>query len=284
MSINKIWLSGLVAAFLSLGAVRGEGPPVPYDNPGDPVIAPPAGETAPVPPGTTANLSDWILYPRCPACCGPVGGNGPIGEEVYLRSGFDYTVGGDTFGKGLDTGWVIEGGARTLFFNPERDAAWAVDLGVSNIHNGSADRSRTFALFNLPTPTNNPGAAPPANPTLVSIRDLNRTYVNLSLGRERYLWGCADGAPGQPNLRIGVDFGGRYGTEKLEVTQITHRTDTIAGMFVSAHSDLEFPCGACVFQAGIRTEWGYTWADVLQRQNNSDVQDIQLLFTFGARF
>ena len=57
-----------------------------------------------------------------------------------------------------------------------------------------------------------------------------------------------------------------------------------AGVFLAVHSDLEIPCGCCIFQAGLRSEYGYTWADILQRQNNSDVQDINLLFNLGLRF
>ena len=50
------------------------------------------------------------------------------------------------------------------------------------------------------------------------------------------------------------------------------------------HSDLEIPCSCCIIFAGIRGEYGYVWSDVLQRQNNSDIQTINLLFTLGTRF
>jgi hypothetical protein len=118
----------------------------------------------------------------------------------------------------------------------------------------------------------------------VAIRDLNRTYVNLAVGREWYLWGSADCGKPDVNWRVGFDVGGRYGTENLEVTQFNHFTDTIAGVFGSIHSDLEVPCGCCIFQAGIRAEYGYTWGDILQNSTNSDVQDINLLVTAGIRF
>ena len=83
---------------------------------------------------------------------------------------------------------------------------------------------------------------------------------------------------------MGVDVGGRYGTEKLEVTNFRHLTDTNAGVFLAVHSDVEIPCGCCIFQAGLRSEYGYTWSDILQRQNNSDIQDISLLVNLGLRF
>jgi hypothetical protein len=47
---------------------------------------------------------------------------------------------------------------------------------------------------------------------------------------------------------------------------------------------VEIPCHCCVFTAGIRTEYGYTWCDILQSQNRTDVQDINLLITVGVRF
>ncbi len=294
MNMKRIGLGGLLATLLCLGAVRAEDMPAP--SPGAsgslfaaaPAAAPPAVGPAPLlPPGPAvpipAQPSSWMDYPRCLGCCGPIGGNGPIGYEVYVRNGLDFALGGNTFGARMDAGWDIEAGARTLFFNPEDDAAWAVDLGVSNIYNSSRDRNTTYTLLNLrdkATNTNIPS-------TVVTVRDLNRTYFNVSGGREWYLWGPADAAncdKPETNLRVGVDVGGRYGTEKLDVTNFHHLTDVNAGVFLAVHSDLEIPCGCCILLAGLRSEYGYTWADILQRQNNSDVQDISLLFNLGVRF
>ncbi len=55
-------------------------------------------------------------------------------------------------------------------------------------------------------------------------------------------------------------------------------------MFVGLSSDVEIPCGCCTFLAGMRGEWGYNWADILQHQNSSDLQDVNILFTAGVRF
>ena len=35
---------------------------------------------------------------------------------------------------------------------------------------------------------------------------------------------------------------------------------------------------------GVRLEWDYTWMDILQHQNNSDLQDINLILNTGFRF
>jgi len=116
----------------------------------------------------------------------------------------------------------------------------------------------------------------------VTTRSLNRTFFNLGFGREYYFMG----APQADNWtwRAGFDAGGRYGSTKLEMHEIQHRTDTIAGIFVAAHSDVEIPYGCITLIAGMRLEWDYTWTDVLQSHNNSDVQDINLLFNLGFRF
>jgi hypothetical protein len=115
---------------------------------------------------------------------------------------------------------------------------------------------------------------------------------------------CQDAA-----LRVGLDAGGRWGSSKIQLNDrlipknllvfpqnqeqfrnlvtpgfTPHRTDVIGGTFISFHSDLEFPCGPCIFQVGFRAEYSYTWSDILQRQNDADVQDFLLMLNLGARF
>src|SRR5262249_48141453 len=135
------------------------------------VVRPGEGPTPPGAEGVAPKaeapkgLSDWILYTR-PECCGPIGANGPINTELYIRTGPCLPVGGGIFGHTLKTGWMIDGGGRSLFFNPQLDAAWTIDLGVSNIYNQGQ-----HADIKIPIPTS-PTATTPA-----SIRNLNRTTV-----------------------------------------------------------------------------------------------------------
>jgi len=280
MSGKSFGLAVLVAVVLGLGPARSQ----------QPASAPPGAmtngamtngdATAGAPPAARPGLSRWILYDREPGCCGPVGHDGPIGYEIYLRSGASFPVGNSGLGGALDTGWVIEGGARTLLFNPAADAAWTIDLGLGNIYNRVGDRSVQFPLKNIPSSTSPTGAAD----VTVTGSDLNRTYVYLAGGREWYLWGSAEQDGCNGNWRVGVDVGGQYGTEKLDLNEIQHQTDTIGAVFVAVHSDVEFPCGACIFQAGLRLQYTYTWSDILQVQNNADVQEFTLQGTFGIRF
>jgi hypothetical protein len=161
-----------------------------------------------------------------------------------------------------------------------------VDLSLSNINNTGKNPNQSVILHNVivPGPASVFGTATNVSvPSLaVSTRALNRTFVNLGGGREMYLYGAPD-AEGL-TWRVGIDGGGRYGSAKLEMHEIKHRTDTIAGMFVSLHSDVEIPYGCITLLAGFRIEWDYTWMDILQIQNNSDLQDLNLLFTAGIRF
>jgi hypothetical protein len=379
MSVKKVCLATLVTALLGLGAVRGQSSepspspsatPTPggllSGTPGAPGTPPGYLSTRPADttgatgdltqPGQPVNLclSDWIVGPHGPGCCGPVGGCGPIQEELYLQSGLDFPFSDGVFGHTLKSdGWVIQGGGRTLFFNPEQDAAWVVDLSISNVRDEGRNPTYEIPLHHILVPTatasNVPGVANSAivefvpraflnklatektiqklNPQIknfkkyhgqplllhtgtggapntiaaegVSVADLNRTFFNVGFGRDWYLFGeaptylnrgCGSGCGdngcgcGGPVWRVGVDGGGRYGTAKVELHEVRHRTDTIAGVFIGAHSDVEVPCGCCIFQAGVRLEWDYTWMDIFQEHNDADLEGINLLFTIGTRF
>jgi hypothetical protein len=347
MSAKSVCLGGLVAAFLGAGLARAQvnqspsvggemgGLDVSPTNPGAIIsdspklpgnvpfysgpqsLQTPGSAGANPPPAARATLSSWILYPRSAGCCGPTGGNGPIAEELFLNVGPSFNIGGGILGNALDTGWDIEGGARTLFFNTACDAAWTVSFSVSNINNHAGDQTEkvnvtglttgqtgivsTSATTGLPTINTLRALQFGINPTLLdgttsqvlgnfplTVRSLNRTYANLGVGRDWYLWGPAHvegiSAGELPNLRVGVEVGGRWGTEELEVNETTRRMDTIGGTYFAIYGDVEYPWHCCVFTAGLRTEYGYTWTDILQHQNRTDIQDLNVLLTLGVRF
>ncbi len=313
MRAKAVCIAGLVAASLGLGIARGQNPSpsvggvmsgletnpsnpgailndaprVPGNVPfytGPQSLEPPGANNIPPPPQT--QQTSWILYPRWPGCCCPKGLNGPICEELFLNVGPSFNVSGGVFGHELGTGWDIEGGARTLLFNPECTADWRVSFSVSNINNHASDQTQHVTLLNVPIQTSLGIANLPS--ASVTLKSLNRTYANLGFGHDWYLWGPAhvEGiSHGElPNVRVGVEGGGRYGTEMLRVNELRHLTDTIGGLYVALYADYEHPWHCCVFTAGLRVEYGYTWDDILQHQNPSDVQDINLLVTAGVRF
>jgi hypothetical protein len=294
MNGKKSWLGSLAVVLLGLGVVRGQGVNPPVGAPYAPTPMPygsgaPGAPTGPTtdPGGPPPNftLSKWITGEHSPGCCGPLGG-GPIGSEIYLRSGVSFPVGGG-LSSSVKPGWDIEGGGRVLFFNREVDAAWTVDCGLSYIFNPASDKNGPFTLFNVPVQTVN--AVGQATTLMVpnidvTVGNLNRTYVNLAGGREVWLLGTADSSHHDLNVRVGWDVGGGWGTEKMELNELKHRNDIISRLFLSIHTDAEVPCGSCILQAGLRLEYGYTWGDALQSHNNGDNQDINLTATIGVRF
>ena len=280
MSTKIVFPCTLILAVLGGAAVRAQDYRAMPGANAPPLGAQPDAMTAPtavapesVPPlqGAGPGLSQWMIYQR-PDCCGNVGCDGPIYAELYVLTGLEIPAAGHIFGQTLETGWVVQGGGRTLFFNPAMDRDWNVDVSISNIFN-RGQRSDIKAPLNLPGIT---------GPVEVSIRNLNRTYVNAAFGRDWYFTKPPDAWIHR--WRIGLSAGGRLGTEKLKLNETTHRTDVISGLFAVLSADAEIPCGCCTFLAGMRVEYGYTWSDVLQHQNDSDIQDVNFLFTAGVRF
>jgi hypothetical protein len=292
MNFKTFVLCGLMLAGWGLGSAHAQYSKMPTGDKAPTLGSGPSmadgGASALVPSaqqtGGAPMLSDWITYCQ-KGCRFPLGGDGSIQYELYVQPGIVMPIGGSFFGHTLQDGWEIQGGGRTLFFNPQGDAAWTADVSLSNMHNNGqrADLSATLLNTIQQIPTGFGSTIGVQVPSIdVTTRSLNRTFFNLGFGREYYFWG----APQADNwtLRAGFDAGGRYGSAKLEMHEIQHRTDSIAGIFVSLHSDLEIPYGCITLIAGMRLEWDYTWTDILQSQNNGDVQDINLLFNAGFRF
>jgi hypothetical protein len=250
---------------------------------------PPSTTTPPLAP-KVQGLSDWITYTR-PDCCGPIGRNGPIGYELYTRTGWSIPTGGPIFHQGIESGWTIAAGARLLFFNTEADAAWTFDLGLLHSYNHGQRDDLPITLF-IRDNTINPITMQLQNPGTfiqrdVTVRSLHRTYVQLLFGREWYLTGAPDGC--HWNWRAGFDAGGRYGSMRADLDEFRmrsyfRRNDVIGGLLLALHSDVEIPCGCCTFIGGLRLEYGYTWSDIFQVQNDSDLQEVNLLVNLGVRF
>src|SRR5581483_1427443 len=125
-------------------------PPVaPPTSPLPDVIPPPSqapAANAGLPPGTVPD--PWITYTR-PGCCGPIGGNGPVGWEYFLRTGLSIPTGPGIVAESLNAGWRTEIGARSLFFNPANTTAWTTEMGLSYTYNDAGGPNRQFTL-NVP--------------------------------------------------------------------------------------------------------------------------------------
>ena len=240
-------------------------PPVPQETaPAAPAVTPADADTGNE-HGT--GLSRWITYDRENCCIGK-GGGPPIRTELVFRIGPSVPVGGEYFGRNLDTGWMIEGGARALFFNQNWSRAWAVELAISNTHNSGLNPDTIFLDHTINQQ--------------VSVRSLDRTFAGAGIGREWYLWApanCADGC----YFRFGGDFGGRYGAATVKFNEIRHRTQVIEGVYAAIHTDLEIPWGRCTYLAGVRGEYGFTWSNIFA-QRQGDLQDLTVLFNLGVRY
>jgi hypothetical protein len=308
----RVWLSGLLVAFLGLGIVHGQEPsrssgnevlpaPTPERN------SPPANNSSGYAGNGSANalngqgggdaangatnggtpdlnVSSWIAYPRC-NCCGPLGGDGPISAELYARTGVSFPFGPGILNEHTSPGIKVAGGVRTLLFNPTVDAAWTIDLGASTAWYGPAG---------LPTvQIRNPNSAgsPDTHPLVpVTPKSVNQSFLELALGRELYLWGtgaCGCDAAG-PTWRVGWDAGARWGTGRVSLqpntTFIRPRTGTLGGFTVALHSDLEVPHGCCVLFVGLRTEYGWGFGDLLGARNDTDLQTVNVMLNFGFRY
>jgi hypothetical protein len=279
MSAKGLFPGGLILALVICCPAYGQYPSLPKDGA--------ATQSARVPaesPLSLATVLGPVDHPEVvvshdgPNCHGPIGGHGPVLFEAYLRNGVSLPFGGGPLARALDPGWDVQGGLRSLFLNPSLDAAWTVDVSVSNIESQASMHSPVF--LNLLRPDANGDNV--VTPVPITVHHYNRTFVNLAGGREWYLSGPADSSAG--NWRAGFDIGGRWGTSKLDTNELVSKTDAITGVFVAVHSDIEFPCKCCLLYAGVRAEWSYTFCNILQSQNDADVQEANLMFTLGVRF
>ncbi|MFL5245464.1 MAG: hypothetical protein ACJ8FY_25490 [Gemmataceae bacterium] len=284
MNVKRVGLGALLLTLLAVHSLPAQTPALSAADSG-PVL-----RDGPMPPGdmpsltnspaAPSRLSNWIAYTR-PDCCGPIGGDGPIESETYFRAGPSLPIEGPLFGHTLETGWLVQGGARVLFFDPPQESAWTVDFSISNIYNHGQRSNIAVILPFVNVPSNNPFVTTPTTLTNfpVTVHALNRTFVNVAFGQEQYLWGAAN--TNESTCRVGWDLGGRYGSEKLELNELRHRTGVTGGVTFAAHTDVEIPWGKVLLLGGFRLEWDYIWSDVV---HDADVQDLNILLTAGVRF
>src|SRR5437764_388924 len=64
----------------------------------------------------------------------------------------------------------------------------------------------------------------------VTMRELNETFFNLGGGRDWWIWGSANSCDG-PLWRLGFDVGGRYGSGRVRLWELRHRTDVMGGVW-----------------------------------------------------
>lgn len=225
------------------------------------------------PPGAAmqspGRFMGYINYER-PDCCGPVGRDGPIQYELYSRTGPDIPVGGGFLAGQLNTGWMYEGGGRSLFFNSTRDDAWVIDMNFVYQYNHSSTNEDFLLLGNS-----------------VHVSSLQRDYWGLGGGREYYFWKPSDACG--TKWRFGWEAGARWGSARLDLNMagiggtLERVSDSIGNAYASLHTDFEWQCCDCAtLMFGFRAEWDYTWQDIIPYR--SDIMDVNLMVEGGIRF
>ncbi|NBO92058.1 MAG: hypothetical protein EBV06_07050, partial [Planctomycetia bacterium] len=223
------------------------------------------------------SISSWLAYPRSPICCGPVGKHGPIFSEIYTRAGVSVPLGVSRFTNDMNAGFTFTVGSRALLFNSATTNAWVFDFGITNTW-WSITNAPSFDLINVTLPAGSQGLPPTQGDQTVTPIFMHAITLDLSVGKEHYLWGSA-ACDGTSKCRIGYDLGGRYGTSRLDLVALRHRKDAVGGFFTAAHLDMECPYGSCMFYTGARIEYGYLFNDILQRFNDTDLQTINVVFS-----
>jgi hypothetical protein len=288
MSAKHGLAGALALALLAGNAAKAEPPTdLPFIPPPEPIAALQGAPAAPpvemlggppdLPPPSCkaqAYAPDAFLYKPRADCCGPIGGNGPVGTEIYTRAGPSFNLPTNDFGRSLRTGWEVMGGGKTLFFDPSGTRAWVLDLNLGYIYNNGFNNGAVFSH----------------NGNAVTIRNLDRTAVGLGVGRDWFLFGPGyTGGSWAPNFRYGVDGGARWGTSHVDLNveaqpQVYDRVQKIFGAtYAGLHLDAEFPVGAATLLFGVRGEWAYNFLHLLPSQSTS-LHNINVLLTAGVRY
>lgn len=264
-----------------------------------PVVTPPAqptptdtltGTPMPLVPDAVkgAVYSPWCGETPAGGCCGPVGANGPIGYESYLRTGPTLISGGGELTRALKTfGWNVQGGGRTLFFDPPGDAAWVFDLGLGFTNVQGRSVSRPVDVLTNAVKFGGPGGQPTFQ---AGVLDLRRTSFNFGVGRDHFLNGPGwVGAEDGGNFRFGWDVGGRWGTASVDLEPLLEpggyrrRHDVYTAVYAAGQATWEKQMGAWTFYIGGRFEWNYYFTNLLP-PNDGDFRDVNLLLVTGVRF
>jgi len=252
----------------------------------DTLMAPPSGIPTNYPPGTV--FSPWAggTHAGSPLA---LGRNGPIGYETYVQTGPSILVGNSTWTDSAKSGWMVGGGYKTLFFNTSHDAAWFIDLGVSYTRN-DGDRFDKPPLL-VTSSELKFGNVGDNSLTALGIRGISRTSFNFAIGRDWWLNGpgAVNGDESHNNWRFGTDVGGRWGSASIDFAPTSdpegysRRRSTLHGAYIGGYLGWERPFGNFTAFANFRTEWSYTWTDLIP-PNNSDFIDVNIMMTFGIRF
>jgi len=250
-------------------------------------VAPPAPSV--LPPGSYPSP----YFTDGPGCCGPLGRHGRVGYELYTYTGPTWAIGEGEFTRRLQTGWMVGGGGRSLFFDTSHTTAWVADVGVSYQYNrGEEDDPIRTDVRQAPLRNQFTGeiTVRPDILTQVRVRALHRTNFNFGFGHDWWYRGAGSvGLEDGPNLRAGLLVGGRWGTAHVDLEPVdqpggyARRQQVTHGVFLAAHTTCEIPMGSWILFAGLRAEWGYDWTNIVPPMDGN-MHNLNILLTSGIRF
>ena len=126
-----------------------------------PEAAPPAPAGSYTPSPAVAQIPGVHLpppqYPGTPwgqvpaECCTPIGGHGPIGQDIYFRFGPSVPFGSTELGNSMNIGWNFQLGTRGEYFDPSGTAAWALDVHLYYAYNNAGGQDLVFVRNDLCT-------------------------------------------------------------------------------------------------------------------------------------
>lgn len=263
---------GVLLIAVAAGALASAQPMPPAESRGAGGLPRSASELLPE-PETTYPATRWL---RRDSVMNAGRNDGPIGQEISLFTGPSIPVGGGVMSGQLTAGWMLDVRANAVaFMNDDRSAAWLIHYGLGYIYDWQSSAAPIFNLFQLP----------------VRLEELHRFYVALGGGREWFIYdGSLSGQPGT-NFRFGIDTGGRWGSMRANLrttfpvpaANFIHRHDVTGTVYWGAHLNYEVNMGAWTWFGGFRSEYAFTFSDILPG-SNSNLQDLNLLLTTGFRY
>jgi hypothetical protein len=183
---------------------------------------------------------------------------------------------------------MLEFGAKSLCYDPDRSAAWFGTIGVDYIFNNGNDPTPLGTRqANVPLDPTNPNSPTVPITIALAVRELHRTYLHLGVGREWYVGG---GSPESWRYFAGFEGGGRlghahvkfYSTPTIPSNPALRETDFIQNVFLGLHAGVLIPrCGYDIMLGG-RCEWSHDWITILEADH--DIDQIQFLLTAGVRY
>lgn len=251
------------------------------------------GLPQPPPPQLPQGAYPSPYFTDGPGCCGPLGRNGRVGYEIYSYTGPTWAIGEGEFTRRLQTGWMVGGGGRSLFFDTSHTKAWVLDVGLSYQYNrGEIDDPIQSDVRQPPFTNPITGEITPRPDVLteVAVRALHRTNVNFGFGYDWWRRGPGSvGLEDQTNWRCGALLGGRWGTAHVDLEPVgvpggyARRQNVTHGIFLAVHGTVEVPMGSWILFAGLRTEWGYDWTNIVPPMSGN-IHNLNILLTSGIRF